>query len=81
MKGVDYFSAIIWSPWAPSESPDSNNAIIGRWAEDNSTYTVTCPHQLRDMLIEMQNALHVQYDEIVQLRKKLNEAESKANMW
>lgn len=76
---IDQFSAITWSPWTPHPSKD--NEIIGHWAEDNSTYEVTCPYQLRDLLIEIQNALHVQYDEIVALRKKLMEAERKASLW
>ena len=78
-KTIDHFSAITWSPWTAAESAD--NTIIGRWAEDNSTYLITCPHQLRDLLIEMQNALHVQYDEVETLRKKLIEAERRSTLW
>lgn len=79
MKAIDYFSAITWSPWVPAVNQE--RIIIGHWAEDNSTYEITCPHQLRDLLIEMQNALHVQYNEVETLRKKLMEAERRSTPW
>ena len=75
---IDYFSAITWSPWTAGSEADE---IVGRWAEDNSAYYISCPEQLRDLLIEIQNALHVQYDEIEQLRKKLAEAERRSTLW
>lgn len=76
---IGHFSAITWSPWFPGEGDEG--LIYGRWAEDNSKYQVLCPPQLRDLLVEMQNALHVQYDEIEQLRKKLAEAERRYTLW
>lgn len=79
-KGVDYFSPITWSPWVPNTEPDSENEIVGFWAEDSSKYKVTCPHQIRGLLIEMQNSLHIQYDEIVALRKRLLEAETRSTL-
>lgn len=72
VKPVDYFSAITWSPWIAGTTEDE---IVGEWAEDGSHYTIKCPHQLRDLLIEMQNRLNSQHDEVMSLRNKLTEAE------
>lgn len=74
-KSIDYFSAITWSRWAAGSEIDE---IVGHWAEDNSRYEITCPHQLRDLLIEMQNILHERYSEVERLRRELSEAERKA---
>lgn len=78
MNRIDHFSAITWSPWIPGDELDE---IVGFWAEDSSRYYLTAPPQLRDLIIEMQNSLHVQYDEILTLRKKLAEAEGRASLW
>lgn len=75
-KSIDHFSAITWSKWVAA--PNQERVIIGHWAEDNSTYDITCPPQLRDLLIEMQNALHEKYAEVERLRRELSEAERRA---
>jgi hypothetical protein len=36
---------------------NSDDIIIGYWSEDNSPYTITCPHQLRNLLVKLQNNL------------------------
>ena len=40
--------------WRPHKN---ENKIIGYWAEDFSPYIITCPYQLRDLLIKLQNNL------------------------
>lgn len=37
--------------------PTKSNVIIGTWAEDQNEYEVTCPYQLRESIILMQNEL------------------------
>lgn len=52
------------SPIVPSRTvkkwkrdPFDNTKIIGYWAEDFKPYSITCPHQLRDIVIKLQNSL------------------------
>jgi hypothetical protein len=63
------FGALCDSPWTPS--PINNEHIIGRWAEDGSTYVVICPHQLRDQLIHLQNQVFRQLYGIRELKNEL----------
>lgn len=32
---------------------DANDTIAGRWCEDDGSYTITCPPQLRDLIVKL----------------------------
>lgn len=49
------FGALLDSKWTASDA--FSGLIHGYWAEDFSTYHITMPHQLRDMMVELQNIL------------------------
>ena len=65
------FGAILHKAWEKGVGADS---IVGYWAEDNSTYDITVPPQLRDLIITMQNMLCRKYMLVQELEHKLNEA-------
>jgi hypothetical protein len=46
----DYVTIKEWG-----KHPDKEDTIIGTWAEDGSSYEITCPPVLRDCLIALQN--------------------------
>lgn len=71
-KASDEFSAILHSVWKAGRTQDE---IIGQWAEDGSEYKITCPHQLRDLLVAMQTRLALKYAEAEVLRRRLAAAE------
>ena len=70
------FGATLHQPWKAGGKPEE---IIGYWAEDLNTYTVVVPPQLRDDIIEMQNALCKRYSEIEAARTKLRNLERDAS--
>ena len=55
----DLFVPIVPSSNVKKWERDPYNAsrIIGYWPEDGSIYEITCPNQLRDILIKLQNSL------------------------
>jgi len=71
---VEYMGALLHAPWVPS--PDSDGVIIGEWAEDNSTYGIACPPQLRPLLIELQNNLCRRFIELNNLKSRVSTLES-----
>lgn len=73
MKG---YGAILWAPWHASGM--DKQTITGQWAEDGSTYTITVPHQLRGLVIAMQNELCEKYRELDDLRRQLERKELEA---
>ena len=46
---------ILHAKWVKKEQTET--IIIGKWAEDDSTYEITVPDQLRDSIVDMQNTL------------------------
>ena len=65
------FSALLHAKWKPGPEPTE---IVGRWAEDESTYTMDVPEQLRDLLVELQNHLADRYAQLRLFTRKVNEA-------
>jgi len=55
------YGAILHTRWRAAERASD---IVGEWAEDGSPYIITVPPQLRDQLVEMQNALCAKYQEL-----------------
>jgi hypothetical protein len=49
---IDYPGIAKWK-----KHPTKPDVLIGTWAEDCNEYEITCPVQLRDAIIEMQNTL------------------------
>jgi len=72
---MDKFGAVLHHPWKAGEKPGE---VIGCWAEDMHPYTMDVPHQLRDDIITLQNALCKRYAEIDVLRRKLSNLEHDA---
>jgi hypothetical protein len=66
----DKFAALLHMKWIAG---DKDNHITGYWGEDYSMYTIICPHQLRDLLIEMQNWLADKYQTIEKMDKMVRE--------
>ena len=59
MSKIDQmFGALLAFPWEKSKT--SSCEIYGCWAEDGSTYVVSCPSQLRDQLVNLQVQLYSQ---------------------
>lgn len=75
MTPSDKFSALLHTQWVAVRSLHGGheNEIQGYWAEDNSTFTITCPAQLRDLLVELQNVLATKY---VDARDRLRNAQA-----
>jgi hypothetical protein len=68
MQNNQAIGAVCWSPWIPhTYHPDT---IIGHWAEDNTSYLITCPPQLREQIITMQNALCKLYEQSQEYHRK-----------
>ena len=63
------YAALLDTEW--EVSLDSKEVIRGRWAEDGSSFLITCPPQLRDLLVELQNCLHDKYHEIENQQREL----------
>ena len=60
-------------------NPTSKTDIIGFWTEDGTEYQITVPHQLRDKILLMQNALVERQEEIERLRALSREATDSAS--
>lgn len=65
------FGCILHKQWQACEEDPTH--IIGYWAEDNSEYTISCPHQLRDNIIKLQNNLSSLYIRMKNLNKQTYE--------
>jgi len=61
------FGAILHRQWEKGNKP---SLIIGEWAEDLNEYEIYVPPQLRDMIVELQNALASEYKKICYLDTK-----------
>jgi hypothetical protein len=73
---MDKYAALLHDRWEADETDDE--LINARWAEDHQKFYIQCPAQLRDLLVELQNALADRYIEIVAARTKLVELERQA---
>jgi hypothetical protein len=56
------------SKWKPDVFRE--DMVCGTWAEDGTAYKITCPPQLRQLLISLQDSLYEKY-------KKYNEVVAK----
>jgi len=72
LTALDQYAALLHTPWKAGKAP---NEIVGNWAEDGSEYLIMVPPQLRDMLVDLQNALADSYARIQILRAQLVKAE------
>jgi len=54
------YAPIVWEKY--DAHPEKNDTIIGYWAEDNSPYYITCPHQLRDLFLKALNEIKEVYN-------------------
>lgn len=70
---MNKFGAILHKKWIKS---NVDNQIIGYWAEDYSTYTITVPYQLRDTIVDLQNWLSEKYQVLTTLTEKVDELKS-----
>jgi len=73
---IDKYGALLWEKWKPGLEKD---IINGYWAEDGSFYIIDCPHQLRDMLIQLQNQLSDLYQKWDKDSRDLRELERLMN--
>jgi len=58
MLNLKKYGALLHTAWKPKEAPDKIDAC---WAEDFSHFEIEVPHQLRDLLVDLQNELSEQY--------------------
>jgi hypothetical protein len=65
------FGAILYREWVAHH--EDANIIIGYWAEDDSPYEITVPHQLRSTILKLQNTLCKKYNAVKELQQKLDE--------
>lgn len=73
---MDKYGALLHEPWRDGEKPDS---IEGFWAEDGNIFKLTVPEQLRDLIVDLQNALAKKYIEIERLKAELSKAKKSAD--
>ena len=76
---MDKYGALLHMRW--QKSTKGSDIIDGHWAEDNSTYSITCPEQLRDLLVAMQNDLSDQYVALEDARRKVKGLERIAGFY
>jgi len=69
---AERYAPLLHAKWKPA--PDKHQ-LQGVWPEDGSQYRLDVPHQLRDLLIELQNGLCERYAELVDARHRLADAE------
>lgn len=62
------FGCILHAKW---EKHNQDDRIIGKWAEDDSTYEIIVPPQLRDSIINMQNTLSDFYTTTTELQNSV----------
>ena len=72
------YAAILHAPWVRGNDPDK---IDGFWAEDLTSYTVTVPEQLRNMLVDLQNNLSTKFRELEQKEQELNELRARLRLF
>jgi hypothetical protein len=72
---MDQYAALLYAKW---EAGMTGEDITGQWAEDGSKYAVKVPHQLRDLLVQMQNELCERFAELEDARRKLAFLEQRA---
>jgi len=68
---IDELGPILWSKWL-----EVGGQLKGRWAEDNSAYFISCPEQLRSLIIKMKNILADKYIAYKEAKKNLEEKKS-----
>jgi hypothetical protein len=68
--------AILYSKWVPKEGP-TQDGILGEWPEDDHPYTLEVPYQLRDEIIQLQNALVDKANEARELQNTIDNAKKK----
>jgi hypothetical protein len=59
--------------WKAAEGDEGR--IIGTWCEDGSTYVISCPHQLRPLLIALQNNLYELFRRRIVASRAVSEVE------
>lgn len=64
------YGCILHAKWVKHSQP---NTIIGKWAEDDSTYVIVVPEQLRDIIIGMQNTLSNLYVTTTDLQNSVSQ--------
>jgi len=74
---IDKYGALLHQRWITDGI--SNNEIFGFWAEDGCYYKITCPHQLRNNLIQLQNQLSDLYQKWDKDSRDLRELERLMN--
>lgn len=62
------FGAILHERW----EKNSDNRIIGFWAEDGASYEIMCPPQLRDLIVQFQNRFADHYNVILEQERRLS---------
>lgn len=68
---IDTLASILHKKW--EYHPDKETFIIGFWAEDNTTYDIIVPYQLRNKIIIMQNWLSDKYQSFLEFKNKSSE--------
>lgn len=53
------YGALLHEPW--KVHPTYQDRLIGTWAEDGSEFEIHCPHQLRDLIVQLQNRIALHY--------------------
>ncbi len=66
---MDHIKALFNSPWHKDDTDDTK--ILGTWAEDDSTYEIIVPPQLRDLIIIWQNHFYKFDYKRTQLKQQL----------
>lgn len=61
--------------------PTVEGRIIGRWAEDGSTYAIMCPPQLRYAIVKLQNILVMRLGELEDAREEYIAASDLVNLF
>jgi len=66
---MEKYGALLHESWEARENDACK--ITGYWAEDNNEYEIIVPHQLRDLVVEMQNDLCFKYQKIIDMENEL----------
>jgi hypothetical protein len=66
---IEDYAPILYSKWEEDEQDVTK--IRGNWAEDDSTYVIIVPAQLRSLIIKLQNSLQAKYIEKLELEKAI----------
>jgi len=65
---MDKFGALLHKEWVKKNS----TTIEGFWAEDYNSFEITCPNQLIDLILELQNGLSKVYTKVNTLYSEAN---------